>query len=86
MYYVQFLQNSTGYISGTIPPQFSHEHVKPIPLCGSDGGYKPDGRLSMWRVVIEARIRAKNKQNCTGFEVQQLNGYASPNVLHREIL
>ena len=44
--YLQFVQLSTGYIAGTIPPRFSDEHKKPIDKCGSDGVMPIDGRFS----------------------------------------
>lgn len=43
-YYAQFYQLSTGYISGTIPPQFGQP--KPIPACGDRAIIQIDGRLS----------------------------------------
>ena len=60
MRFIQFYSMSTGYIEGTIPPQFS-ENKNPIPACGSDSIYKCDGRWglsTMHRVAREqARVR-----------------------------
>jgi len=36
-HHTQFFHLSTGYIPGTIPPQFSPEAKRLIPVCGSDG-------------------------------------------------
>lgn len=44
--YAEFYHNSTGYIDGTIPPQFSAEHIKPIPACGDRSIIWLDGRMS----------------------------------------
>lgn len=43
--YAQFITFSTGYISGTIPPQFGNPY--PIDACGDRGIIKIDGRLSL---------------------------------------
>ena len=34
-HFIQFKQLSTGYISGTIPPQFSKDNIKAIDTYGS---------------------------------------------------
>lgn len=44
--FAEFYHNSTGYIEGTIPPEFSPEHVKPIPACGDRAIVWLDGRMS----------------------------------------
>ena len=44
MYFAQFFIDSTG----TIPPQFSPVHIKPIPACGSYSVVRLDGRLSSY--------------------------------------
>lgn len=46
MVYVQFFQNSTGYVPGTIPPRFDPAYVKPIEATGDRGVLIVDGRLS----------------------------------------
>jgi hypothetical protein len=57
MTYVQFYQNSTGYIAGSIPPRFSDEHIKPIEMCGSDSVYILDGRNNLENMVCDAEKR-----------------------------
>lgn len=57
MKYVQFYHNSTGYIAGSIPPRFSDEHIKPIPMCGSDSVYILDGRNSIDNMIFDAERR-----------------------------
>ena len=56
MKFIQFYSMSTGYIEGTIPPQFAEYNKKPIPACGSNSVYKCDGRWglsAMHRVAKE---------------------------------
>ena len=36
-YHTHFFHLSTGYIPGTIPPVFSPDAKRLIPVCGSDG-------------------------------------------------
>ena len=57
MTYVQFYQKSTGYIAGSIPPRFSDKHIKPIPMCGSDGVYILDGRNNIDNMISDAKKR-----------------------------
>jgi hypothetical protein len=57
MTYVQFYQNSTGYIAGSIPPRFSDANIKPIPMCGSDGVYILDGRNNFDNMIFDAEMR-----------------------------
>lgn len=47
MKYAQFYKHSTGYVAGTIPPQFSTDNVKPIEAIGSNGVAIIDGRLNL---------------------------------------
>ena len=51
MIYAEFYHISTGYVAGTIPPQFSDTARKPIPACGSDSVLKIDGRLNAYNRV-----------------------------------
>jgi hypothetical protein len=71
--YAQFYKNSSGYIEGTIPPQFSEDHVKPIEAIGSDGVFILDGRNSLSTWVYDAKQRLeKMKQlgkNFIGFTI-----------------
>ena len=55
-YYIQFKTLSTGYVEGTIPPIFKDENKKPIDLCGSDGVYILDGRLSLQSMVFATNV------------------------------
>ena len=57
MTYVQFYHNSTGYIAGSIPPQFSDENIKPIEMCGTDGVFILDGRNNIDTMVFDAEKR-----------------------------
>ncbi len=58
MIYAQFYQDSTGYVPGTIPPQFDKAQVKPIERLGSDGVLVLDRRLSLANQHKAARARA----------------------------
>lgn len=59
MRYAQFFTQSTGYVPGSVPPQFRADHVRPIEACGSDGVMYIDGRLGDERAVLEARATCK---------------------------
>ena len=59
MRYAQFFTLSTGYVPGSIPPQFRADHVRPIEACGSDGVVYIDGRLGNERALLEARATCK---------------------------
>ena len=62
MRFIQFYSMNTGYIEGTIPPQFS-ENKKPIPACGIDSIHKCDGRWSLSTI----RNVAKELGHARGF-------------------
>lgn len=61
MRHVQFFHLSTGYIPGSIPPEFKDENKKLIPVCGSDGHFYPDGRFSLSRVKDLAAKECKQR-------------------------
>jgi hypothetical protein len=67
---------STGYIQGTVPPQFSDENKKPIDLLGSDGIVYLDNRLSL-NNMIEKGFNVLNKhikkKSIVGFKVIAYN-------------
>lgn len=68
-HYIQFKTLSTGYISGTIPPQFSKEHVKPIDRLGSDGVYYLDNRLSLDSMINKGYELCESRGNKVGFSI-----------------
>lgn len=68
-HYIQFKTLSTGYISGTIPPQFSKEYVKPIDRLGSDGVYYLDNRLSLDNMINKGFDLCKIRGNKVGFSI-----------------
>ena len=70
-HYIQFKTLSTGYISGTVPPQFSKEHVKPFDELGSDGIHYLDNRLSLNNMVKMGIDLCKVKRNQIGFSIVQ---------------
>jgi hypothetical protein len=67
---------STGYIQGTVPPQFSDENKKPIDLLGSDGIVYLDNRLNL-NNMIEKGFNVLNKHikknSIVGFKVIAYN-------------
>lgn len=73
-YYIQFKTLSTGYIQGTIPPQFSKENIKPIDKIGSDGIYYLDNRLSLSNMIGKGFELCKQKNNTVGFSLVRYNG------------
>ena len=68
MIFAEFWHNSTGYVAGTIPPQYSPDSVKLIPACGSDSVAVLDGRLGPARRIEEARAICK-KRGFLGFSI-----------------
>lgn len=77
--YVQFYQNSTGYIAGSIPPRFSENNKKPIELCGSDGVFVLDGRNNIETMKDDAqqRMQKLNKfgKQITGYRILRANSF-----------
>ena len=68
MRFAQFFTMSTGYIPGTIPPQFGAP--KPIEACGSNGVLIIDGRLSLHNSTTIADKVAKER-GYIGFSIHQ---------------
>lgn len=64
--YIQLYTMSTGYIEGTIPPQFGS--TKPIPACGDRGVIKVDGRLKD-RSIVEIALQACRESEFIGYQV-----------------
>ena len=73
--YVQFYQNSTGYIAGSIPPRFSESNKKPIELCGYDGVFVLDGRNNIETMKEDAQQRLQKLNNFG----KQITGYKLKN-------
>ena len=68
MRFAQFWKMGTGYILGTIPPEFGTP--KPIEACGSDGVLIIDGRLSLCNAAALAAKVAKER-GYIGFSIYQ---------------
>lgn len=60
--YIQFMQLSTGYVPGSIPPRFDEDYKKPIDACGSDSVYPLDGRWCSATVHAVARLEAVRRK------------------------
>lgn len=74
--YCQFKVLSTGYVQGTIPPQFKEENKRPINMLGSDGVFILDGRKSLDNLIIDSKNRAeKLLQKIVGFEIVQAGSF-----------
>lgn len=72
-YWVQFLDYSTGYVPGSIPPRFDGPKTLQD-VCGSDGIYMLDGRNSeatMRRDALERAIRLQHWKQFAGFQIVQ---------------
>jgi hypothetical protein len=80
MRFAQFYHNSTGYVSGSIPPKFSPDHIKPIPACGSDSVAILDGRYSIARCASEARALAR-KRGYIGFTLEAGESFTRARVV-----
>ena len=68
MRFAQFFTMSTGYIPGTIPPEFGTP--KPIEACGSSSVLILDGRLSLHNASALAAQVAKER-GYIGFSIHQ---------------
>lgn len=66
--YCEFKHLSTGYINGTIPPQFSKDNVKPIPMCGSDSVMVLDARKNVYNMVEDC-IKRMEQLKAVGFTI-----------------
>ena len=69
-YWIQFMGKSTGYIPGTIPPQFGVPTL--IDACGTDGMLPLDGRLSERSMRREALRRAQRMEHFKRYEAYRL--------------
>lgn len=59
--YVQFFQNSTGYVSGSIPPWFDPKNVTLIPAYGDGSVVIIDGRIRKETAKRIAREECKKR-------------------------
>lgn len=69
-YWVQFLHESTGYIAGTIPPQFGKPEL--IDACGGSAVFILDGRNSAETMRRDALKHAQRMQHYKKFEAFQI--------------
>jgi len=86
--YCQFKHLSTGYIEGTIPPQFSKMHVKPIDLLGSDGVMILDARKNIQNLITDCheRMSQLSKANyIVGFVIIRAQGFDDGSVIYKYI-
>lgn len=78
MRFAQFWTMSTGYIPGTIPPQFGTP--SPIEACGGDSVFILDGRLSLHNASALAAEVAKER-GYIGFSIHQGESFSSSREL-----
>lgn len=67
---------STGYIEGSIPPQFDDAHKKPIEACGSNGVLILDARCSTQFKLDVAEVTCK-KRGFVGYRIYQGVSFSS---------
>lgn len=76
-FFAEFYQLSNGYIDGTIPPQFSEDHIKPIRVLGDRGLIYIDGRLADRSIHAIAADECK-KRGYMGYKLGiSINGNTS---------
>lgn len=73
--YIQFYCESTGYVKGSVPPNFDGPKY-PIEAVGSDGVFVPDQRLNNLSLHVLARniieSKRKNKiRDFVGYSIEQ---------------
>ena len=73
MKYIQFYSLSTGYVDGTIPPQYDPTNVKPIEHCGSDGVEILDGRWSYANCKrwADSAMTSPKRHRMVGYRIMQ---------------
>ena len=74
MRFAQFWTMSTGYIPGTIPPEFGTP--SPIEACGSNAVLVIDGRLSLHNAIVVAAKVAKER-GYTGFSIHKGESFSN---------
>jgi len=68
---------STGYINGTIPPQFNENNKQPIDMCGSDSIVNLDGRKSIYNLQNDVRTKINNmrRSDIVKFRIVKTNDF-----------
>ena len=68
--YAQFFTHSTGYIEGTIPPQFSKDAIRPIEACGDRGMVKLSGaRMPLNQPTLRVARQECRRRGFVGFSI-----------------
>lgn len=70
--YCRYEVLSTGYISGSVPPQFSEDNKKPVDLLGSNGVMRLDNRNSLTTMIIKCKDsieRHESKNSIVSFYI-----------------
>lgn len=71
-YWVQFLDWSTGYVAGSIPPRFEESAKKLIDVCGDTGVFILDGRNSSETMHRDAMRRAQRLEHWRKYAAFQI--------------
>lgn len=73
MKYIQFYTLSTGYVEGTVPPEFDEALVKPVEGVGSDSVLILDGRLNYAHCKLEAdyEMQSPRRHRYCGYQLMQ---------------
>ena len=68
--YAQFFTHSTGYVEGTIPPQFSKDAVRPIEACGDRGTLRLSGaRMPLNQPTLRVARQECRRRGFVGFSI-----------------
>jgi len=86
--YCQFKVLSTGYISGTIPPQYSEDNKKPIDMLGSDGVYILDARKNINSLMSDCVLRLNKLRlnHIVQYEIIRSEDFYEGKVLYKSEL
>jgi len=79
MIWAQFWDFDTGYIAGTIPPQFGAR--RPVEACGSDGVAVLDGRHALTELRRQARKIAEDR-GYIGFALHRGASFTRSHKIH----
>lgn len=75
MIYAQFFHMSTGFVPGSIPPQFDDAHKRPIEACGDRAVVVIDARLSAANIASIARAECV-KRGYVGYRIFEGESFA----------
>ena len=80
MIHAEFYHMSTGYVEGSIPPQYSEEAKRPIPACGDRSVIILDGRNNLLTHAAIARAEGA-KRGYIGFAIRSGRSLSDSTIL-----